>query len=222
VSESQQPPDFRRLHDEENADFSAFLHGLPAEDWERPSLCTGWRVRDVIGHILYGNTTPLWTISWRLARFGFDSDKSGSYYSIKRAEGRSPSQLLREFDERDPWKGTSSIFPARLNLMDRLVHHQDIRRALDRPRVVPLERTAPLLPSLPKLGQVFRSKKRMRGLRFEATDTDWSHGDAGAPTVRGPSEAILMATLGRGQALDDLEGDGVAVLRPRTTANSSQ
>jgi uncharacterized protein (TIGR03083 family) len=210
--------DFRRLHDEENADFSAFLHTLPPEDWERPSLCVGWRVRDVVGHILYGNGLKLRTLPWKLARFGFNSDRSGSYYSIKRAEGLTPEQLLADFDNRDPWKGTSSVFPDRLNLMDRLVHHQDIRRALDRPRDVPIERTAPLLPFLPKLGQVFRSKRRMKGLRFEATDTDWSWGAAGAPLVRGPAEAILMSTLGRGQALIDCEGDGVPVLRDRTNS----
>jgi hypothetical protein len=99
--------------------------------------------------------------------------------------------------------------------MDRLVHHQDIRRALDRPRVVPVERTAPLLPYLPKLGQVFRSKQRMRGLRFEATDTEWSWGADGAPLVRGPAEAMLMSTLGRGQALGDCDGSGVDALRAR-------
>jgi uncharacterized protein (TIGR03083 family) len=207
--------DFRRLHDEENADFSAFLHTLSPEDWDRPSLCVGWRVRDVIGHILYGNGLKLRTLPWKLGRFGFDSDRSGSYYSIKRAEGRKPEQLLHEFDTRNAWKGTSSVFPDRLNLMDRLVHHQDIRRALDRPREVPIERTAPLLPYLPKLGQVFRSKRRMKGLRFEATDTEWSWGDASAPLVRGPAEAILMSTLGRGQALVDCEGDGVEELRRR-------
>jgi uncharacterized protein (TIGR03083 family) len=48
-------PDFRRLHDDENADFSAYLHTLAPEDWDKPSLCAGWRVRDVVGHILYGN-----------------------------------------------------------------------------------------------------------------------------------------------------------------------
>jgi uncharacterized protein (TIGR03083 family) len=212
--------DFRRLHDEENADFSAFLHTLSPEDWERPSLCTGWRVRDVVGHILYGNELKLWTLPYKLGRFGFSSDRSGQHYSIQRAEGRSPEQLLAEFDNRNAWSGTSSVFPDRLNLMDRLVHHQDIRRALDRPREVPIERTAPLLPFLPKLGQVFRSKRRMRGLHFEATDTDWSWGDASAPTVRGPAEAILMSTLGRGQALNDCEGDGLSALRERT--NSTQ
>lgn len=207
--------DFHQLHDDENADFSAFLHTLAPEDWEKPTLCSDWRVRDVVGHILYGQELKLWTLPWKLARFGFSSDRSGSHYSIARAEGRRPEDLLHDFDHRNPWSGTSSVFPDRLNLMDRLVHHQDIRRALDRPRVVPIERTAPLLPFLPKLGQVFRSKKRMRGLRFEATDTDWAHGDASTPLVRGPAEAILMATLGRHQALVDCEGAGVEVLYAR-------
>ncbi|MGI8661841.1 MAG: maleylpyruvate isomerase family mycothiol-dependent enzyme [Acidimicrobiales bacterium] len=209
--------DFHRLHDEENADLSALLHSLAPADWERPSLCDGWRVRDVVGHILYGNGLELWTLPWKLGRFGFNSDRSGKHYSIKRAEGLTSAQLVADFDERNPWKGTSSVFPARLNLMDRLVHHQDIRRALERPRDVPIERTAPLLPYLPKLGQVFRSKQRMRGLRFEATDTEWSWGDAGAQLVRGPAEPILMSTLGRGQALMDCEGDGVPTLRERTS-----
>src|SRR5947207_2529274 len=208
--------DFRALHDAENADFSTFLHTLAPEDWERPSLCAGWRVRDVIGHILYGQELKLWTLPWKLGRFGFSSDRSGRHYSIERAEGRSPEQLLHDFDHRDAWAGTSHVFPDRLNLMDRLVHHQDIRRALDRPREVPIERTAPLLPYLPKLGQVFRSKKRMRGLRFEATDTDWTWGDVQAPLVRGPAEAIVVSSLGRRQALTDCTGDGVDVLSTRT------
>ena len=49
--------------------------------------------RDVVGHILYGNELKLWTLPWKLARFGFSSDRSGSHYSIARAEGRTPQQL---------------------------------------------------------------------------------------------------------------------------------
>ena len=69
--------DFRALHDAENTDFSEFLHSLDVGDWERPSLCAGWRVRDVVGHILYGQELKLWTLPWKLARFGFSSDRSG-------------------------------------------------------------------------------------------------------------------------------------------------
>jgi len=208
-------PDFRQLHDDENRDFSAFLHTLPDEDWERPSLCAGWRVRDVVGHILYGNEVKLWTLPWKLAKYGFSSDRSGKAYSIARAEGQTPQQLLHDFDNRDPWAGSCRVFPPRLTLLDRLAHHQDIRRALDRPREVPTERTAPLLDHLPKLGTVFRSKHRMRGLRFETSDVPWTWGNADAAVVRGPAEAILMVTLGRDQALEDCDGAGVPLLRAR-------
>lgn len=33
---------------EEREDFAAFLAGLTAQQWDSPSLCGGWRVRDVV------------------------------------------------------------------------------------------------------------------------------------------------------------------------------
>lgn len=206
-------PDFRALHDAENADFSAYLHTLSVDDWEKPSLCEGWRVRDVVGHILYGNELKLWTLPFKLARHGFSSDRSGKVNSIARAEGRTPQELVDAFDQRDPWAGTCRVFPPQLTLLDRLVHHQDIRRPLGHLRSVPPERVRAALDATPRLGTVFRSKRRMRGLRFEAPDVDWTWGDG--PVVRGPAEAILMTVLGRSAAMADLEGDGIAALAAR-------
>ena len=206
----------RRLHDDENRDFSAFLHTLAEADWERPSLCEGWRVRDVVGHILYGNELRLWTLPFRLARYGFSSDRSGRAYSIARAEGRSPGELLRAFDERDPWAGTCRVFPPRLTLLDRLVHHQDIRRPLGRPRPVPEARLLAALDGTPRLGSVFGAKRRTRGLRLTATDVAWTWGDG--PVVEGPGEALLLAMLGRPDPLDELTGDGHATFAARVRA----
>ena len=205
--------DHRRLHDEESADLSAYLHHLADEDWERPSLCEGWRVRDVVGHLLYGNEMHLSTLPLRLARHGFSSDRSGKAYSIVRAEGRSPAELVAAFDQRDPWAGTCRVFPARLVLLDRLVHHQDIRRALGHERVVPEERLVASLEASPRLGSVFGAKRRTTGLRFEATDVPWSWGHG--PTVRGPGEALLMTMLGRAQPLPELDGDALPVFDAR-------
>ena len=206
-------PDHRALHDEENADFAAYLHGLDDADWEKPSLCEGWRVRDVVGHILYGNELKLRTLPWKLARFGFSSDRSGKHYSIARAEGRTPAQLAIDFEQRDAWAGTCRVFPPKLVLLDRLTHHQDIRRPLGHPREVPAQRLVPCLDAAPRLGSVFRAKRRTKGLRFEATDVDWSWGDG--PVVRGPGEALLLAMLGRQQAVADLEGDGLSTFAAR-------
>jgi len=208
--------DHRALHDEENADFSAYLHSLDAADWERPSLCEGWRVRDVVGHILYGNEMHLSTLPFRLARYGFSSDRSGKAYSIARAEGCSPAQLVQAFDDRDPWAGTCRVFPPKLTLLDRLVHHQDIRRALGHAREIPEERVLAVLDATPTLGSVFGAKRRTKGLRFDATDVDWSWGDG--PAVQGTGEALVMAMLGRAQPLPELSGDGADELGSRIHA----
>jgi len=205
--------DLRRMHDEEDADLSAYLHTLAPEDWERPSLCEGWRVRDVVGHILYGNELNLLTLPWKLARFGFSSDRSGKAYSIARAEGRSPEQLLHDFDHRDRWAGTCRVFPPKLVLLDRLAHHQDIRRALGHQRAVPAERLTAVLEASPTLGSVFGARRRTKGLRFEATDVDWSWGDG--PIVTGPAEALLMTMLGRRQPLPELAGEGAPTFASR-------
>ena len=207
--------DYRRLHDEENADLSAYLHTLAPEQWEQPSLCEGWRVRDVVGHILYGNELKLWTLPYKLGRFGFSSDRSGKHYSIARAEGRTPAELLADFDARDPWAGTCKVFPPKLTLLDRLAHHQDIRRPLGPPRTVPAERLVAVLDTTPTLGTVFRAKQRTTGLRFIATDLDWAWG--AGPEVTGPGEALFMAMLGRTHALADLSGEGLPTLASRVT-----
>lgn len=207
--------DCRRLHDAEDADLRAYLHTLPDDDWDRPSLCDGWRVRDVVGHVLYGNELRLWTLPYKLARHGFSSDRSGRAYSIARAAGRPAPQLLAEFEARDPWAGTCRVFPPKLVLLDRLVHHQDIRRALGHPRDVPHDRLVACLDATPRLGTVFRARRRTKGLRFAATDVPWSWGDGGAPLVTGPGEALLMAMLGRSHALADLTGPGLHIFRTR-------
>jgi uncharacterized protein (TIGR03083 family) len=170
-------------------------------------------VRDVVGHILYGNNQNLLTLPLRLARYGFSSDRSGKEYSIACAAGQTPAELVRAFDARDPWAGTPRIFGAKLTLLDRLVHHQDIRRALDRPRTIPAERVVAVLDATPKLGTVFGAKRRTRGLRFVATDVDWSWGDGAE--VTGPGEALILAMLGRARAVRDLSGDGLAAFATR-------
>ncbi len=44
-------PETMRLAREERADLAEFLATLTPEQWEAPTLCTLWRVRDVVAHI---------------------------------------------------------------------------------------------------------------------------------------------------------------------------
>ena len=73
----------------------------------------------------------------------------------------------------------------------RLVHQQDIRRPLGRPRAIPADRLVPALRttlSAPCSGACCGS-----GTSGVATDLDWAFGRG--PEVRGTAEALLMARL---------------------------
>jgi hypothetical protein len=55
--------------------------------------------------------------------------------------------------------------------------------------------------------------RRMRGIRLQPNDIDraWDKG----PEIRGHSAELLMATVGRTDVLDGLDGPGLALLRQR-------
>ena len=57
------------------------------------------------------------------------------------------------------------------------------------------------------------NKKRIAGLKLQATDLDWTHGEG--PVVTGSGEALLMAIAGRKAALADLGGEGKDTLASR-------
>ena len=165
------------------------------EQWDQPSLCDAWAVRDVIGHILVGNEIVLWRLPFGLARYGFSIDRFGAAKAKSRAAGQSHEELLRDFATRDRWAGTCRVFPHVAVLLDRLVHQQDEQRAIGHPRDIPEDALRACLDEALTLGAPYGTKKRVSGLRFIADDIDWSWGEG--PEVVGNGEALLMALVGR-------------------------
>ena len=100
-------------------------------------------------------------------------------------------------------------------LADKMIHHQDIRRPLGYPRAVPAERVEVSLRRVIASRWVFGGYRRVEGLRVEASDMDFTHGDG--PLVFGSGEALLLVLAGRPAAIDDLEGDGLPLLRFRVS-----
>jgi hypothetical protein len=49
---SVQAVDVRRLTADERADLAEFLATLSTQQWQAPTLCTRWRVREVVAHII--------------------------------------------------------------------------------------------------------------------------------------------------------------------------
>jgi uncharacterized protein (TIGR03083 family) len=211
--------DYDRLRLDEMGSIVALLHELDDEQWDAASLCDGWRVRDVISHMCIGYTTPMPKMIGLIAQRRFNVDRASKEESIAFGDTHSPAELLSIFDRihRDKIrKGISRVIPSKEGLVDHLTHHQDIRRPLGMPRAMPEDRLLAALEVAPGIGGFLKAKGRAKGLRFVASDIDWSWGDG--PEVKGNGEAILLALGGRPSVLDELGGEGLAALRERMAA----
>ena len=204
-------PNFMPLAEEERADLLALLQELTHAQWNAQSLCANWRVRDVAIHIVsYDELSTVATVATFL-RGGLRTGRVNDV-ALARYRDLDTDAILELVARNQHPRGLPSGFKGGIALTDGTIHHQDIRRALGLPRTIPAHRLVPALtfslgaPTLP-------SKGNAKGLKLVSTDVDWTAGDG--PEVTGPGEALLMAAAGRGQALDDLHGDGLPTLQKR-------
>ncbi len=194
---------------EERSDLASFLQTLTPEEWNAASLCDRWTVKDVVAHVVSYEELSILGL---LKRFAQGRVIRANEVGVKEFAPLSTDDLVDFLRRHLRPQGLTAGFRGMIALVDGTVHHQDIRRALSRPRTVPvdrLQRILPLVPSNPRLG----AGKRIRGLRLQATDVDWTHGSG--PDVVGSGEALLMAMTGRRAALDELTGGGQATLAER-------
>jgi uncharacterized protein (TIGR03083 family) len=191
------------------------LDTLTPEQLRRPSLCSGWTVREVAAHLVMPLETGLPVLALAIVLARGDFDKANVKLTSRHAArpvGELAGSLRDNAGHRFKPPGMGPEAP----LTELLVHGQDIRRPLGIDREFGEERMTIALRFLTETkARWFVTPGRLEGLAFEATDLDWSHG-AGA-TVRGPAEALLLAITGRSAALADLKGDGVPVLAARLT-----
>lgn len=188
-------------------DLVDLLRALSDDEWQAPSLCQGWRVRDVVAHLLY-DAIPLRQYLGVAVRNRFSVDRINN--RLVDDERDTPTSQLVDRLERSIGHGTLARVAPATALADVLVHHQDIRRPLGRTRPIPQERLLSVLNHPDPFAFPWR---HTRGLRFVATDVEWQKGDG--PEVRGTGEAIVLATVGRPVVLDELSGDGVPQFRRR-------
>lgn len=198
---------------ETRAELVDYLGSLSSEQWDAPSLCAEWKVRDVVGHLVEGaNKLPMGKVVGGVVKNGFNLNKMLSAMAID--EGKhTPDELLASMRAAVALRNTPPMAKPEDVLSDTVIHVQDIRRALGAPPSVPEDRLRLVLDRMKNTGSIIGNKKRIAGVKLVATDMEWSHGDG--PEVSGTGEALLMAMCGRSAALDDLAGDGVAVLRSR-------
>ncbi|WP_204261446.1 maleylpyruvate isomerase family mycothiol-dependent enzyme [Blastococcus saxobsidens] len=203
---------FAEIADERRG-LADLMAGLTSEQQAAQSLCSAWRVHDVVAHLVMPLEVgmPRFALAMLLCRGNFDR----ANVRLTRELARRPFEELTELLRR---KADSRFTPPGLGpeapLTDLLVHGLDIRRPLGLTREVPEQRLRTALAFVATAGGGGPvAEGRLDGLRFEATDVDWAHGSG--PSVRGGAEDLLLAITGRSVALDQLTGDGVPTLRSR-------
>ncbi|YCU63272.1 maleylpyruvate isomerase family mycothiol-dependent enzyme [Mycobacteroides abscessus] len=192
----------------ERIDLADFLAGLTAEQWDAPSLCTQWRVRDVVTHMIGYEDLSRAEFYSRVAKAGFNPNKANAN-RVAELAGRTPQELLAMVRAAQTPGVLTSGFGGRIALLDGIIHQQDIRRPLGMPRQIPGDRLTVAM-DFARWAPPVRGALRARGVRLVATDLDWSRGSG--PEVTGQAEALLMAMAARPCALAELEGPGKSTL----------
>ncbi|MEX2539887.1 MAG: maleylpyruvate isomerase family mycothiol-dependent enzyme [Actinomycetota bacterium] len=190
------------------------LRSLDWGQWDAPTLCEGWTVRDVVGHLI-----RLDAYTHRIDRFLLSVVRSRglnrfmSKDAVEWAAGRSPDELIatlataryetRIVERYNIWP----VFP----LVELVIHGQDIRRPLGMDGRLSLEVLLEVADHLRRSYlRPWGEGTKVKGVRFVASDADWSMGKG--PEVRGPLEAIVMTLAGRPSAVAELSGEGQDLL----------
>ncbi len=196
----------------ERASLVDALGELSDADWDRPSLCVNWTVREVVGHLVATATMTPPKFFAKLVRSGFNFGNMTRNDIAQVTAGRTNAELVDLLRSRVDAR-TAPPGPATSWLGETIVHGEDIFRAVGGYRHHPVEHVVAVADFYKNSNLLIGAKNRISGVSLRATDTDWQHGSG--PEASGPLLALVLAMTGRKAALDDLTGEGVAILRER-------
>jgi uncharacterized protein (TIGR03083 family) len=198
--------------DEQRSSLADLLDDLSPAEWETPSLCDGWRVRDVAAHLTLAHTGVLQGLVWfARARGNFNR----AILTSARQQAKLPvEQYALRIRGMVGSRRTAPTVTHLEPLVDVLAHGQDIAVPLGRTRVMPPAPSAAAATRVWERGFPFHAQRKMAGFRLAAGDHGWSVGEG--ERVEGPMGAILLLLTGRhSAALPQLSGPGVPALESR-------
>ena len=194
--------------EQERLGLASLLEELTPAQWETPSLCALWRVRDVAAHVAMTPTAPTTsTLLRQLARARGNLWSAGAQIAIdhaRRPTAEIVGQLRRDAAARTMPRITK---PDNL-LMDAIVHGQDIAVPLGIARSVPTEAGRAAFARVWGMGWPFHARRRLAGVRLVATDADIDVGEGAV--LEGVLRALLLVVTGRtAAAVPHLRGAGL-------------
>ena len=195
----------------ERAELAQAWTALAPGQWAAESWCSGWSVQDAAGHILHAAEQNTANFYKEMAQAGFRFSVFADR-AARRLGSVGPEELIRRLRART---STTNHPPAPVMAMlgEIIVHGEDIRRPLGLKHEVPQAALVALADSWKNSNLLIGAKRRITGVRLQATDAEWAHGTG--PEVSGPLLALILAMTGRKAVHPDLDGEGVAVLADR-------
>lgn len=206
-------PDVWQYIGSERSAMADTWESLTPEQWSTPSWCEGWTVRTVANHVLAAaEQTPV-NFFKEFASAGFKFNVFADRGATK-LRGLSTDELVRRLRARTT---TTNHPPGPVTAMlgEIVVHGDDMRRPLGLSHASPEPALVAVADAWKKTNILVGAKSRIEGLRLRATDDSWTWGDG--PEVAGPLQSLILAAVGRRQALPDLTGDGLTLFASRLT-----
>lgn len=201
--------------EQERTALGELLTTLAPQQWEHPSLCRGWSVRDVAAHVIaWPDTTLRQAVAMAFrARGNFNRM---IHDEAQRRSRRPTSEIVADYERLARSRHRLPFLTYHEGLLDVLVHTQDIALPLGLRHETPAEAARDCAARVWRLGFPFYARKKLAGYRLVATDINWSAGDG--EIIHGPVSALLLLVTGRPAALEHLSGPGLVDLRQQIEA----
>ena len=189
----------------QRTELAEVLAALPAPAWDEPTLCTGWRVREVVAHITmpfrYSGPRFMLELAKSRGRFNEMSDR----VARRDAAGLSVAALTEAVRSNagHPWKPPGGGWTGAL--AHDLIHGMDITVPLGLARPVPEDRLRLVLPDSLTAKSVRFFGVDLDGIELRARDIDWTLG-SGAP-LTGTAAGLLLVLCGRKLPAGRLAGE---------------
>lgn len=170
--------------------------------WGTPSLCTGWRVREVVAHMTMAARYPGDELMAELRRCDFDFGRLSNEIASRDAE-LPPSQLVGDLRSEvlQHWKPRGRYRDA-LNHV--VIHSLDVTVPLGVPRRSPDATVRIVLDDLTIGGVHHHFGTNIDGRSLQATDLNWSYGSGSA--LRATAEDLVLVLCGRTVPAGRVEG----------------
>ncbi len=179
---------------EEYLALADLLASSPVEVWEAPSLCVGWRTREVVAHMTMPARYSGPAFMAELAAAGGDFTRLSNEVAAR--DGALPAARLLD-DLRSEvlhaWQPPGGGVEGALTHC--VIHALDIIEAVPLDRTVPEARVRAVLDLLRAPDGLNLFGVELAGVRLEADDMEWCCGSG--DVVSGPGQALVLVLSGR-------------------------